>query len=233
MDKELVSKLMLLTSMGALAVAAFIATLHNLVIPVFLGLLIVLGALARVIVLSGKEPAKPKSIRKERIPTILLNFSHPALEEAILNMLRMNLTLHGDGIAVIGRKEDALLIQWVLEHEYVPEGASWNAVHDGICNVGREMFEWLHRNSQFQRYPDHALSVEALGYAMKYGVLSAKEIASIKFDHGETPEEYKRYAKGLLEKVMKQLAEGTAFFNPFEFSHEWPDTDDGHCCCSS
>jgi hypothetical protein len=131
---------------------------------------------------------------------------------AFLDILYANMSLHGEGIAVIGSREDAQLVKWLIENRYFPEGMLEAAIHDCICKIGREMFEW-HRKNPLDNYPDHALSPEALGYAIKHGAVSSKEAASIRFDHGETVAQYIASSDGLFEKVMQQLREGTAFFD--------------------
>lgn len=175
-----------------------------------------------------ETPAKPNPTSKERRLVTMKNFSHPMLEDAILDTIRLNLSLHGDGIAVIGQKKDALLVKWIIDNQYIPGDKLRRAVHDGICQAGREMFEWC-RASPLLHRPDHVLCPAGLGYAMKHGAISSEEVALLRFDHYETPEEYIALSRGLLDKVIKQLAEGTAFFDlSFLGGHE---ADDGHCCC--
>lgn len=140
------------------------------------------------------------------------SFNRPNLKESICTNIGTNLSLHGDGVAVVGNKKDALLVKWVIENEYVSRNALEDAVHDSICKIGRSIFEW-HIQMPHSNYPDHALSPEALGYAMKHGIISSKEIAQIRFDHGQTADTYLQYSEGLLEKVMRQLADGTAFYD--------------------
>jgi len=140
------------------------------------------------------------------------SFNRPDVKEAICANIRANLSLHGDGLAVVGGKKDALLVKWVIDNDYVPKEVLERVVHESICNIGREMFEW-HRANPIGNKLDHALSPEALGYAMRWGVLSPEERASIRFDHGETPEKYIQSSTGLFEKVMRQLRDGTAFLD--------------------
>lgn len=136
----------------------------------------------------------------------------PHMKEAILGGIYTNLSLHEGGIAVVGDKKDALLVKWIIDNEYVSKETLEHDVHESICNIGRNMLVW-HLTSPLQNYPDHALAPEALGYAMKHGAISSEEIAQIRFDHGETADTYLQYSEGLLEKVMRQLAEGTAFYD--------------------
>ena len=159
------------------------------------------------------DKAKDVEMARGRRLATLANFSRPMMEKCILDAISANLSLSGDGLAVIGQKKDAQLVKWIIENEYVPIEKIRQAVHAGICDIGREMFEWCGRESAYRKYPDHCLSPEALGYAMKHGSISNQEIASIRFDHGETAEQYIASSDGLFEKVMRQLRSGTAFFD--------------------
>lgn len=136
----------------------------------------------------------------------------PHIKEAVLGGIYTNLSLHGGGIAVVGDKKDALLMKWIIDNEYVSKETLEHDVHESICNIGRNMLVW-HLTNPLRNYPDHALSPEAFGYAMKHGAISSEEIARIHFDHGQTADVYILSSQGLLEKVMRQLAEGTAFYD--------------------
>lgn len=155
----------------------------------------------------------------------LARFNHPNLGKVICDNIRANLSLHGEGVAVVGNKKDALLVKWIIDNEYVPKKDIERAVHEGILQVGRSMFAWCCDDPLGNR-PDHSLSTEALGYAMRHRAISIEEIATIRFDHGETPEEYIKSSEGLFEKVMLQLQNGTAFFDlsdlniPGNFCHD-------------
>lgn len=142
----------------------------------------------------------------------LKSFKKHEVVDVVLEAIRTDMSLYGNGLVTIGDEEDARLVKTLIEIGYLPQRELALAVHKGICNVGREMFEW-HRVSPLQNHPDHALSTEALGYAMKHGALSSEEMASIRFDHGETPEKYIKSSEGLFEKVMQQIRDGTAFFD--------------------
>lgn len=159
----------------------------------------------------------------------LLTFGRSlGIRDAILNHIRMRLSLWGGGRVVIGREKDALLMKWVFEHEYVLKEDLAKAVHDRLCAIGREAYEW-HVRAPIVNYPDHSASPEALGYAILHGVVSDEEAKRIRFDHGETAKEYRKMAEGLCEKVMEQLAAGTAFFQMSSL----PSGDaDSYCCCS-
>ena len=164
---------------------------------------------------------------KPRVGT-LTHFNHQNIEEAICSNIRANLVLYGSCRAVIGDSDDALLVKWVIDNEYISKAKLERAVHDGICQVGRGMFEWCLANPSFNR-PDHATSPEALGYAIKHGVISSEEVKLLQFDMGDTPEGFIKSSEGLLESVMSQLAAGTAFFDISAL----PNFGDCHdaCCC--
>lgn len=155
----------------------------------------------------------------------------PDMKETICAAICANLSLQGDGLAVVGNKKDALLVKWVIDNEYVPEEALERAMHESICKIGRSIFEW-HLDMPHANYLDHSLSPKAVGYAMKHGAISNEEILQIRFEHDETADTYLQSSEGLLEKVMTQLTEGTAFYDLSCLS------DDGdlfsardHACC--
>lgn len=143
--------------------------------------------------------------------------------EAVLNHIRMHMNLCGNGCVAIGTVEDALLMKWVLENEYVRKDDIAKAVHERLCEIGRIMYEW-HMCAPLVNYPDHLASPEALGYAILHGAISAEEAGKICFDHGETADEYCKMAEGLHESVMQQLADGP---QPLA---RLPSTDGGMIC---
>ncbi len=65
----------------------------------------------------------------------------------------------------------------------------------------------MHRACLSGEYPDNCGSKEVLGYFLNYckqkGVTDF--VTAIKFDHGETAEEYMNASKGLLDDVLEQL----------------------------
>lgn len=144
--------------------------------------------------------------------------SGAALKESMLVHIRTSLRLYGERAVLIGDtqnvfgdKQDTVLIQWVIQHNYIEHNAIAEAVHEAICRNGREVFEW-HRRSP-RNYPDHSHSPQALGYAIAYGALTDEEIRLISFDHGETAETYRKMSEGLYETVMSQL--GGVYSSPF------------------
>ncbi len=139
-------------------------------------------------------------------------FSGREIVRAMIKNVRYGLSLHSDGSVVVGRYEDALLVAWMMNHylDKKERNELGRAVHEAICAIGRECFAWHRRNPEYN-YPDHSLSPLALGYAIKHRALTDEEVASIRFDHGETAEGYAAKAESLLEKVMRQLKEGTAY----------------------
>lgn len=149
------------------------------------------------------------------------------MEKAVLEHIRMDLRLYVGGKAVIGLEKHARLIKCILDQEFVSKDEIAKAVHDRLCDIGREMYEW-HICSPRIRHPDHCSSPEALGYVILHS-LSQKEVGSIWFDHGETAEEFGRRGESLLEKVIEQLANGTAFIQTWRFSSM---AGDDECLCS-
>lgn len=125
----------------------------------------------------------------------------------------------------IGSKEDSLLMKWVFEHKYIPEGDISKAVHERLCAIGRKMYE-KHIRAPLTNYPDHSASPEALGYALLHGIISADEALMIHFDHNETVDMYRKKAEKLHESVMQQLATGETYLL-------FPEYDDKCCsgCC--
>lgn len=144
--------------------------------------------------------------------TVSRSFEKKKLVKTTLDCIRAGMSLHGEGKAVIGTRTDAQLVKWMLDNRYVSFTEVSEAVHDGICAIGRNMYEWCCADP-LGHHPSCSLSPDALGYAMRNGSLSAKEIALIPFARGETPEKYMDMSCGLLEKVMQQLRDGTAYFD--------------------
>ncbi len=121
--------------------------------------------------------------------------------------------LYGDDTVIVGSHEDAAWLASVISLFKPREIAELRrAVHETICSTGREAYEWHMKNPSLN-YPDHSISPPALGYAIKHGKLTPEEVAAIRFDHGETAEEYVVMADRLLDKVMAQLKAGTAYID--------------------
>lgn len=146
------------------------------------------------------------------------------VQSVVLRHIRTRLGIGFDNAAVIGPKNDALLMKWLLEHEYVSKEAVGKAVHERLCEIGRIMYE--RDILSWGRFPDDPLVLSnALRYAIFYGVISKEEAGKIRFDHSETAEEYRTMAEGLHENVMRQLGAGDAYFSLPKLS------DDDCCCC--
>ncbi len=146
------------------------------------------------------------------------------IRTAVLNHVRTKLGIGFDGQAMIGPKEDALLMKWFLDYGYISKAAVGKAVHERLCEIGRIVYE--RDILSWHQFPDGALVLSnALGYAILHGAVSAEEVKNIRFDHNEAAKEYARAAEGLHENVMRQLASGDAYFRS-EFSG-----GDDCCCC--
>lgn len=127
---------------------------------------------------------------------------------------------------VIMSEKDTLLLKWMIESHYISETKLSAAVHLGLCNLGRKCYLWCQNGSSFRiNYPDHSLSPEAFGYAIRQGAITPEEAATIRFDHNETLEGFIAGGDGLLESVMEQLAEGVL---PFKTADS---TDSDSCFC--
>ncbi len=148
--------------------------------------------------------------------------SGSALKESMLVHIRTSLRLYGERAVLIGDtqnvfgdKQDAVLIQWIIQYNYIEHNAIAEAVHEAICRNGKEIFEW-HRRSPHNDV-DCSRSPQALGYAIAYGAFTDEEIRLISFDHSETVETYRKMSEGLYETVMSQL--GGVYSSPFAVPH--------------
>lgn len=172
------------------------------------------GAFQRQLAMSLEDFQKSSSVTHRSV----------SISEAILNRIRTRMDLWGNNQVVVGTAKDALLMKWVFENEYVPKDDIAKAVHERLCEIGRGVYEW-HIAAPLIRYPDHSVSPEALGYAILHGAVSVEEARMIRFDHGETADEYRKMAEGLHESVVRQLAAGNTYFSIPKLSG----SDD--CCC--
>lgn len=92
------------------------------------------------------------------------------------------------------------LLRFLLTEGYVKSSDIELFVHDTLIKLGEVTFT---EHVQTRTAPDHCgNSHQALGYAMKHGGVP---IPAVKFDHGETADEYIASAEGLLEAVVEQL----------------------------
>lgn len=55
------------------------------------------------------------------------------------------------------------------------------------------------------RYPDHVASPEALAFVLQSGAITSDQAKYIRFDHGETLEQFKTRADGLIDDILRQL----------------------------
>jgi hypothetical protein len=129
---------------------------------------------------------------------LLVDMRH-AVKEAVLSSLAsayilVETMLHLD-------RTEAQLILFLLENNWVQEEELRQALHKGIIACGLHSFEESKR-----KFPDDTRSPAALGYALLHGAIAEKQARKIRFNHGETVEEYKKDAEGLLEYVYGQIA---------------------------
>lgn len=132
------------------------------------------------------------------------------VREAVLNKLK-----NGDWAVwqLSFDQDEAKLIRWLLENNFLTAADIAQAVHEGICAIGRRDYAW-HMRNQRQNYPDHGDSPRGLGYAIKHGAISEEEARLIIFDHGETLETFTRESDGYLEEVIRDLAKQTEVPQP-------------------
>ena len=55
-------------------------------------------------------------------------------------------------------------------------------------------------------YPDHIISPPALAYVLRRGDIDPASARRIRFDHGETLEQFQSRADGLIDKILHQLS---------------------------
>jgi len=79
-----------------------------------------------------------------------------------------------------------------------------DAIVKGIASYGHEMYRHVCTSTE----PDQVDSPDALAFAIRFGHISPSEISTIRFDHGETLEQFCARAEGLVDFVLKQLRDG-------------------------
>lgn len=101
---------------------------------------------------------------------------------------------------VLGHTEQkAELLKFIVEHRDVPGRMVESAVKQHLIELGKDMYR---RHLLTGQYVDHLGSTEVFGYYLKQGEVP---LETIKFEDGETAEEYIKSADGLLESVINQL----------------------------
>lgn len=129
---------------------------------------------------------------------------HSGVRIGVCRELAERLTLNDTRVQL--RRGDAVLLKVLLDGGFLSEKDCREAVHKGLVQCGVQMFVYLQRCSW--AYPDHVLSPQALGYAILHEGVTAEQVATIRFDHGETSEQYCENARTLLDTVMEQLRAG-------------------------
>ncbi len=135
-------------------------------------------------------------------------YGAPLVRSAIIGLIR-KLSIDGENVN-LGSEKDAHLMKWVFENKYMPEKEIRKAVHERICEIGREGYEWCVAEGT-HRHPNKVRSPRAFGYAIKYKKISNEEMQKIVFGHKEIREDYVLWADGFIQSVMKILENGTAF----------------------
>lgn len=105
-------------------------------------------------------------------------------------------------------------------------------VHKRLCAIGINNID-THINSftwEFIRYPDHSVSPVSIGYPVIHSQVSKEKLGLIKFDHGETIEDYIRGSYGLFDKVLNEILNKKPTQNNEELKLDWVSCGDGGPC---
>jgi hypothetical protein len=102
----------------------------------------------------------------------------------------------------VRRPENAVLLKYLVDNGFVARTTLEDFVHTVVMEAGREMYE-IHTRRNVP--PDHLASPDVFGYAIAHGAFTERELKKIRFDHGETLDEYRAKAEGLLVRLVDQL----------------------------
>lgn len=147
---------------------------------------------------------------------------HAAAAESLIVGIHCQLKVCGRK-AIIGDEKMAGFVKHAIDNGIITKGQLPVSVHRSLCQIGKEVYLW-HRADPANNDPEHLDLHYVLGYALEHGSVSPDEAELIHFDMGETVEKYKQRAEGLLEDVIRQLRDGTAFERPIDMS------DVRECC---
>lgn len=132
------------------------------------------------------------------------------MQAVILDHLRTRLELFGRETVVVGTESGALLMQWILDHQYVPRNDIAQAIHDRLCDIGRRAYEW-HIGAPERNHLKYSGTPVAFGHALLHGTFSDTEVSRIRFCSDETVEWYRKMGAGTVEMVLRKLARGETF----------------------
>lgn len=93
------------------------------------------------------------------------------------------------------------LLQLLLGEGYLTLNDIKGQVHNVLILIGIQQYKQILNG----KYPDHVSSCGAFGYAVTHDKVMSGFAKTIKFDPGETIEDYKKLAIGLVERVTTQL----------------------------
>jgi len=92
--------------------------------------------------------------------------------------------------------------------------------HGKLLDVGQKERAHLIKTG---RYADYCLSPEALGYAMIHTSDGMEKWDGIHYDHGDSPDTFRKMGKGLLEIVVRQLLTASSVPRTRAIPFPWPE----------
>ncbi len=97
-------------------------------------------------------------------------------------------------------------VVFCLQEQAVSEEELAGMVRTRLLKWGRTNYEWLFKKGGSTKWPDHAPCSSALAFAIREGELTKREVARIKFDHGDTLDTFiESFAKDLVSIAVRQL----------------------------
>jgi hypothetical protein len=127
--------------------------------------------------------------------------------EALLFSVELTLHLHAHQVKLT--QKEAEMVAFLVKQGFISRERLSQSIHKGLCRFGKEMHEEYLRGV----YPDHVRSPEAYAYAIREGWVQPAGVKHIRFDHGETLEQFMARADGLLDRVTTQLVDGVSFLD--------------------
>lgn len=106
----------------------------------------------------------------------------------------------------------------------VPEAVK-QIVHDRLMACGFDSYLQI----CYVTPPDHVMSPEALAYFLQNEGIPKYKAEAIKFDHGDTPESFKKLADGLVSNVIGQLIAPT--YKITKSKNKTLSLESDCCCC--
>lgn len=137
-------------------------------------------------------------------------FNKQKVVYAIRDSVEEGFMLNQDSVT-IGTKEDAQLVKWCLETGYIPEAIMRNDVHRHLCLLGRALWKQC---IDEEIGPENFLTQETVWYVVGASIITdaqAHQLAALCTLDWKGMYEHIRKSYGLLDKVMQQIKDGTAF----------------------